>query len=694
MDQSAKNKDSLGNDIVETVGSVLGELTGVPGGGEVGKLISRYGKKLIDYSWDQERGFEVDSPDRLILVPGAGVGPPPFIVVGLGRCGCHVTAELAEIIASAAAESDKKAQSHKRRSWLNQLFRTSKSGQVLKFEPIMLVGDIDETAFQDVDGLLSKGGVPHEFASRVLKLNYRPLDSGGTGHVPLLAEFLTRGLLLLPSKNKKNETASWLEAKSFLMNFFSRFPQASRLVFYIFSTAGGTGAGSAAEIMKAQRYAMSVSEDSTQQIYFTGVAILPQNISKDHRHLINTGRTIVQYLADLNIVLDDNTAYDQAPVLKTSAIVKHGDKETQLMPWDGMALISNDVMSAISLGTATLEEVESNTNQYIAQQMFNLAAAQFSAASFEIDENVAITKENYQSIRLDPKDLKTGLLGPYGICFSAANSQELLNEAGLDRMFLRALGMPKYHESLKRENALNLIEGISVAPYDKNKYAELLHGISERISDKTKDGALILEHEFEELRKIPVFERCPRTVFVFTAPQDGTIPAIIKERLTTLLHWLLPNLDQVRGAIVRGTTAYYTLSIYIESSVLLSPDVQIAVKNYIKFCWGQRKTSPDEFKKKYNEIIDQDPPISDEQIIKWLGEKEKYGINIPNFDGLVNELNARWLAYVSKNSGDPKLKEKLLGHKVESAYLKPSEVASALRFINYTNHLEQPEIVT
>ena len=57
--------------------------------------------------------------------------------------------------------------------------------------------------------------------------------------------------------------------------------------------------------------------------------------------------------------------------------------EKPMMPWNGLAFISNDVMSASSSDPLNLEEVESNANQYIAQQVFNLAAAQFPAAEFE-----------------------------------------------------------------------------------------------------------------------------------------------------------------------------------------------------------------------------------------------------------------------------------------------------------------------
>ncbi len=657
------------------------------------KLISHYDKELFEYYLNlSEDEILVSSPTEKTSEES-----PPFLVVGLGRCGCHVTAELAEIIASNSASANEIAQKdrEKGRKMLD-LFRSGTSAPVLKFEPLMLVGDIDETAFQDVDGLLKKGGVPEEITKRLLKLNYNPLAEGGVGHVPLFAEFITRGLLLLPTQTSQSTDPSWIPARNFLTNNFFGDHQTSRLVFYIFSTGGGSGSGSASAMIKAQRYAMSVSDKPKPQIYFTGVAVMPENVIQNRRHLINTGRNIIQYLADLNIVLEGEVSYTSAPVFNSSAEVHIGHKKTKMMPWDGLALISNDIMSAIGNETIVPQEVvESNTNQYIAQQIFNLAAAQFSAATFEKDDTVEITKENYQAIRLDPQDLKNGLVGPYGICFSAATANQILDKTGcgLDRMFLNAIGLPKYHQNEKNEEEISLIEGISVAPTKKVVYGTLIQEIRQKL--ESKPDKRLEKQDFAKLREIPVFQKCPRLVFVFTAPQESVIPSTVKERISSLLYWLFPSLEQVRGAIVRGTTAHYTLSIYIETSVVLSPDIQSAVKNYLKLCWQHRRTPPTEFSAKYRKFIEQVPPILDTDVIEWLGETENYGVNIPSFSVLKDELNQRWLNYLERNhqsTSDTDVNG-LTNYNVDHAYIKGSEVAAALRFINYANHFELPDMI-
>lgn len=656
------------------------------------KLISHYRKKLFEYHLNLDTSEVSVSSET----GKSSEESPPFLVVGLGRCGCHVTAELAEIIASYSARVDENIHKDREKSKkMLGLFRPGKSSPILKFEPQMLVGDIDETAFQDVDGLLKKGGVPEEISQRLLKLNYNPLAEGGVGHVPMFAEFITRGLLLLPSQKEQSIDLSWMPARDFLTSSFFSDRQTSRLVFYIFSTGGGSGSGSAAAMMKAQRYAMSVSQKPKPQIYFTGVAVMPENIIQNRRHLINTGRNIIQYLADLNIMLNDETSYTSAPVFNASAEVQVNNKTIKMMPWDGLALISNDVMSAIgNEGIVPQEVVESNTNQYIAQQMFNLAAAQFSAATFEKDETVEITKENYQAIRLDPQDLKNGLVGPYGICFSAATANQILDKTGfgLDKMFLNAIGLPKYHQNEKNDEEMSLIEGISVAPTKKADYATLIKEITQKL--ESRPDKQLGKQDFSKLREIPVFQKCPRLVFVFTAPQESVIPSTVKERISSLLYWLFPSLEQVRGAIVRGTTAHYTLSIYIETSIVLCPDIQSAVKNYLKLCWEQRRTSSEDFSVKYRQFIEQKPPIFDAEVTEWLGEIEDYGVNIPSFGVLKDELNQRWQNNLEKNyqSGTDEINN-LANYDVDHAYINSSEVAAALRYINYANHFELPDMI-
>ena len=103
--------------------------------------------------------------------------------------------------------------------------------------------------------------------------------------------------------------------------------------------------------------------------------------------------------------------------------------------------------------------------------------------------------------------------------------------------------------------------------------------------------------------------------------------------------------------------------------------------NYLRFCWQHRRTDIGKFKEKYKKFIDQEPPIDDEELIEWLGEKERYGVNIGNFESISADYNRRWAAYVKKNCSDLATRERLLEHKVEDVYLTAKEVASAFRYL-------------
>ncbi len=354
------------------------------------ELVSRYGKEFLDY-WIADLTAAEAQPSN------DGDGASQFVVIGLGRCGCHIAAELSEIVASRLPETGA-IPNQNASQWFREMF--AQSGlpglpkPALQFEPIMLVGDIDETSFADLDGLLKKGNVPKEVKNRLLRLTYQPIAEGGVGHVPIFAEFLSRGLLSIPSYQSEAESTKWQVARDYLTSFASASGDLPRLVFYVFSTGGGTGAGSAAEIMRPQSYARNVRKIG-REMYFTGVGVLPYDVVRNQRRLANTGRMLVQYLADPNIRLQDTSAYDEAPSCDGGAFVQfkdsrtdnsdHGEQFRDVLPWNGLALISNRMMSE-SLGEdgteINQEHVESNANQYIAQQIFNLAAAQFPLPSF------------------------------------------------------------------------------------------------------------------------------------------------------------------------------------------------------------------------------------------------------------------------------------------------------------------------
>lgn len=618
---------------------------------------------------------------------------PPFLVVGLGRCGCHVSAELSEIISRTneplGADSPTGAE-----PWYRGMFGLGTQGAgdkpALRFEPIMLVGDIDETSFTDVEGLLQQGQVADDVRDKLLRLDYRPIGTGGVGHVPLFAEFLSRAMMAFPE-----ETSRWSHARDFLTSFsLENSTHVPRLVFYIFSTGGGTGAGSAAEIMRAQSYARAVRK-LDREMYFTGFGIMPHEIVGNDLMQANSGRMIVQYLADLNIRLDSPAAYDEALSCDGGTYVTltttDRDVREDVLPWNGLALVSNRMMSsATGQDAANQEDVESDANQYIAQQVFNMAAAQFPAAGFEkgsADGNATTTKKNFQAIRLDPNDLRTGLVGPYAIAFGACPATSEVGKAEMDEMFFRAVGPPQV--SGKKGTVVgDLIQGLSVLP------DEDYGGIHSSLVAERNSGSDSTEDRCGELATLAFFGRCPRIVYSLTAPQEGDVKAEFRERVEELIAWTFPNLTQSRAAVSWGTTTFFSLSIYIEMSVLLSPDVQRAIIAYLKLCWKERQTCYSSFQKEYLNFIHKGAPIDDAEVEEWLGKREQYGKNVQNFDHLCGDYDSRWERYVREHvKKDDAVVERLLAHKVEDVFVEVSEVASALRYLNYAYHVGRTELL-
>jgi hypothetical protein len=399
-----------------------------------------------------------------------------------------------------------------KRGLLGMLSRGNGHADVFAMRPMLVVGDIDETTIKDIFGLLRKEGDEGAVSDRILQIDYKPLALGGAGNVPLYAEFFTRGLLALPPAPNKDGAQPWQAARTYLIDSCGTDGMNTpRLVFYVFSVGGGTGAGSAAEIMRAQRFAMATSAQADPQIYFTGVGIIPADLQTNATHLINAGRTVIQYLAELNLRLETNLDYTRAPSFTAAnfAPTPSATGRKPMMPWDGFAFVSNDVMMSTEGG---FEQAETNANQYIAQQMFNLAASQISVESYVDGNHEKVTKRNFQSVRLDPQDLRTGVVGPYAVCFSAADADEILKDGGIDRMFIRAISLPQVAK-IQRYDQSRMVEGISITPEDKAQYAQKIAAIATRMNSDGKIMDESAQHRlssdaFLELRTIPLFSQC------------------------------------------------------------------------------------------------------------------------------------------------------------------------------------------
>ena len=123
--QNHQSNGNLGTIAIQNKTTLWQDNLGLSSEAATRKLISHYNKPLFEYYLNLTN-TDLEVPPELESNPDE---PPPFLVVGLGRCGCHVTAELAEIIACNSARSDDNPQKdrEKGRKMLD-LFRSGKSG--------------------------------------------------------------------------------------------------------------------------------------------------------------------------------------------------------------------------------------------------------------------------------------------------------------------------------------------------------------------------------------------------------------------------------------------------------------------------------------------------------------------------------------------------------------------------------------
>lgn len=161
----------------------------------------------------------------------------------MGRCGCHVAAELAAI--SWEHRSASQSNSHKRTKHFFEtinIFRgKGRKGRdvTFGFNPLFFLGDYDGSSFGEINGLMERSGVPQSVIDAVVRLSFDPIATGGVGNVPVLADFLTKALIAAPTAKDPDSGAlpAWNEARAFLTNGFYERAPSSRLVFYIFSAA-------------------------------------------------------------------------------------------------------------------------------------------------------------------------------------------------------------------------------------------------------------------------------------------------------------------------------------------------------------------------------------------------------------------------------------------------------------------------
>jgi hypothetical protein len=191
------------------------------------------------------------------------------------------------------------------------------------------------------------------------------------------------------------------------------------------------------------------------------------------------------------------------------------------------------------------------------------------------------------------------------------------------------------------------------------------------------------------LRDIPIFKRCPKVIFIFTAPQNGDIPANIDRRISELLSWIMPNLNQARYAIVRGTTSVYTLSVFMQGSVVLCPEVLNAISDYLYLCWTTRQMTSDQYRDFWDELMYGEGPVDDQLINQSFGEWEDLAPEFEGYDSNMMVYEQNWQTTIEKLSGLSNSDiSALRAIRVSDCRVNFREVAAAVRYLRIIHNVE------
>jgi hypothetical protein len=331
------------------------------------------------------------------------------------------------------------------------------------------------------------------------------------------------------------------------------------------------------------------------------------------------------------------------------------------------------------------EEKQNRANDYVAQQ-FMCLSANFDDQNTQRNEKSKRSQENvsYYSFKLDASDWKNSLHGPYSIAFGV--SKDVVSGVNLDKMFLRAISLPSENRKHTRLQT-NFFEGISIFPTSNVKISEYNDTIN-RLMGKLDDGsqsARLKQADFSKLADYRMFRQCPQATAIFISPSKTKLPGDVEKRLTQLCKWLLPNCDRVRIASMEGEGAYCTMSIYFQSSVLLSPSVFDAIVNYLYYCWNPEDLEPDDYYRQVMAILLQDPPILEDNIRKKFGNFEKFENLFLNFGARIEEYNNRFQSIAEKELGTK------ASFGVEDCSVNHFELTSALRYLSYTLNYKQKQ---
>ncbi len=561
---------------------------------------------------------------------------PTAALLGLGRCGTNVCTEVARLLEQALAHNQT-GRSPQEDSMLNRAarmlnFAKEQGRNPYLFQPVILLADLDQQSTVQQHTLQSDLIVPGYQRCRLIDLRW--LFKQGCGNVPQVGQYLTRlalktplgpdgsETLLIGGGDGKQETndkfTDWESARAYFLDTVGLNENPSRLMFFIFSTGGGTGSGMSPELGTAQRflaYKRALADDAVanskkpshmESSCSVGLGIMPTSVGEDQKdsQSMNTGRSVLNYLARLqrHSVLSAET-----PVIS----------EIDLPPFNCLTLVSNDIMASNDAEAKTsFESAAQQANAYISQQIFNLLVAQSLPTDYRTTQKVADADsrdrinammslggiEKSEMIRLDPADLKNSLYGVSVVGY--AEMKDMANQS-ISELVIKAVSPPMWNSQTES------VDGLSILPMLRGAYEEYL-----RRGAGTSDQDLIAK-----LSQLLLFRKAISVVTIVSVPKaDMLKQATVRELRSTVVK-LFPKAKIRRYAVLPEASKNITISFFICGSGYFTAEVQDHLNRYMLNCFCLPEFV-DTFQERVSAYVKGSEDASRDDIAKQLRDSE------------------------------------------------------------------------
>jgi len=642
-------------------------------------------------------------------VPVENGGLPSASIIGIGRCGTNIALLVAGLLSkstlilnAANISTDSSNTSDIFRS-ITQWYRAWRSQKELPgstVNPVILIGDFDKETFARLsrENTEALQNLPDYKRCRLLT-QLQDYQIGGAGNIPLVGQYMGQAALATPvdesdliqstDADAKNKRA-WALNRNYFIDSPGTEYNASRLFIYVFSSGGGTGSGMTPELGLAQQYALHSKyqhaeldenvaksnvttggkrkEPKFESICSIGVAVLPdkgelatKDAAASNATFINTGRLLTRFLAH-------QQRYQEG--------FRGGREIETLRPFNALMLVSNETMRSVEGFTDqsgksafTDAALQLDTNQYIAQQVFNILTAQALTAEQTGNAKSKVVMEGFENgdvIHFDAADLSNSLNGPIVVAYSETSAGKSIDVADL---VLRAISAPH------RNHDTDAIEGISLLPLSP------LEDYEASIANRGAGYKQLVDD-------IPLFKRANSVTTVISVPNKFNLTVSNRQQISNHVVNLFPNAKVRRYALVKGATSnIVSFTILISGSGALCDEALAHLTHYASSCFSSKAVDANE------EVVDQifeaiqNKPFSEESLTDLDKEVEDVSPVLAAYEGLGTWIGIKQPLEDTyrKIVGDERFM------KIDKLMVTRKDVFDALRYLNVSFHYSVPK---